>query len=116
MPERDPFFRESRLDCGAFAMSAIRCGNVVVAVQPSRGYDIDPKASYHSPDCRRRTAISLSTPWLADGVRAHAIVHLGKHGNLEWLPGKAVALSSECFPEAALGPVPHLYPYCLDYV
>ncbi len=113
-PERDPFFRESRLDCGAFAISAIRYGNVVVAVQPSRGYDIDPKASYHSPDLPPPHGYLAFYAWLADGVHAHAIVHLGKHGNLEWLPGKAVALSSECFPEAALGPVPHLYPFIVN--
>jgi len=113
-PERDPFFRESRLDCGAFAMPAIRCGNVVVAVQPSRGYDIDPKAGYHSPDLPPPHGYLAFYAWLADGVRAQAIVHLGKHGNLEWLPGKAVALSAECFPEAALGPMPHLYPFIVN--
>ncbi len=113
-PERDPFFRESRLDCGAFAMPAIRCGNVVVAVQPSRGYDIDPKASYHAPDLPPPHGYLAFYAWLADSVRAQAIVHLGKHGNLEWLPGKALALSAECFPEAALGPMPHLYPFIVN--
>ncbi|HEY3918569.1 MAG TPA: cobaltochelatase subunit CobN [Stellaceae bacterium] len=113
-PERDPFFRESRLDCGAFAMPAIRCGNVVVAVQPSRGYDIDPKASYHAPDLPPPHGYLAFYAWLMDGVRAQAIVHLGKHGNLEWLPGKAVALSAECLPEAALGPLPHLYPFIVN--
>ncbi len=113
-PERDPFFRESRLDCGAFAMPAIRCGNVVVAVQPSRGYDIDPKASYHAPDLPPPHGYLAFYAWLADSVRAQAVVHLGKHGNLEWLPGKALALSSACFPEAALGPLPHLYPFIVN--
>ena len=113
-PERDPFFRESRLDCGAFAMPAIRCGNIVVAVQPSRGYDIDPKASYHAPDLPPPHGYLAFYAWLMDGVRAQAIVHLGKHGNLEWLPGKAVALSAECLPEAALGPLPHLYPFIVN--
>ncbi len=104
VPERDPFFRESRLDCGAFAIPAIRCGNVVVAVQPSRGYDIDPKSSYHAPDLPPPHGYLAFYAWLADAVRAQAVVHLGKHGNLEWLPGKALALSAECFPEAAFGP------------
>ncbi|HLI21226.1 MAG TPA: cobaltochelatase subunit CobN [Stellaceae bacterium] len=113
-PERDPFFRESRLDCGAFAMPAIRCGNIVVAVQPSRGYDIDPKASYHAPDLPPPHGYLAFYAWLADGVRVQAIVHLGKHGNLEWLPGKAVALSNECLPEAALGALPHLYPFIVN--
>jgi len=113
-PERDPLFRESRLDCGAFAMPAFRCGNVVVAVQPSRGYDIDPKASYHAPDLAPPHGYLAFYAWLADGVRAQALIHLGKHGNLEWLPGKAVALSAACFPEAALGPLPHLYPFIVN--
>ncbi len=113
-PERDPFFRESRLDCGAFAIPAIRCGNIIVAVQPSRGYDIAPKASYHAPDLPPPHGYLAFYAWLTDSVRAHAAVHLGKHGNLEWLPGKAIALSSECFPEAALGALPHLYPFIVN--
>jgi cobaltochelatase CobN len=113
-PERDPFFRESRLDCGAFAIPAMRCGNVVVAVQPSRGYDIDPKASYHAPDLPPPHGYLAFYAWLTDSVRAQAVVHLGKHGNLEWLPGKALALAADCFPEAALGAMPHLYPFIVN--
>ncbi len=113
-PEQDPLFRESRLDCGAFAMPAIRCGNIIVAVQPSRGYDIDSKASYHAPDLPPPHGYLAFHAWLADGLRVHAVVHLGKHGNLEWLPGKALALSAECFPDAALGPMPHLYPFIVN--
>ncbi len=52
--------------------------------------------------------------WLRDVFGADAVIHMGKHGNLEWLPGKAVALSETCFPEAALGPVPHLYPFIVN--
>ena len=113
-PERDPAFRESRLDCGSFAIGAIRCGNVAVAIQPSRGYDIDPAASYHAPDLVPPHGYLAFYAWIADGLRADAVVHLGKHGNLEWLPGKAVALSAECFPDAALGPLPHLYPFIVN--
>jgi len=113
-PERDPFFRESRLDCGSFAIPAIRCGNVAIAIQPSRGYNIDPASSYHAPDLPPPHGYLAFYAWISDGVRAHAVVHLGKHGNLEWLPGKAIALSAECFPEAALGPLPHLYPFIVN--
>ncbi|HXQ52596.1 MAG TPA: cobaltochelatase subunit CobN [Stellaceae bacterium] len=113
-PERDPFFREGELDCGTFAIGAVRCGNVVVALQPSRGYNVDPRASYHDPDLPPPHAYLAFHAWIADGVRAHAVVHMGKHGNLEWLPGKAVALSAECFPEAALGPLPNLYPFIVN--
>jgi cobaltochelatase CobN len=114
VPERDPFFRESGLDCGNFAMPAIRCGNVAIAVQPSRGYNIDPAQSYHAPDLVPPHGYLAFYAWIADGLRAHAVVHMGKHGNLEWLPGKALALSAECFPEAALGPLPHLYPFIVN--
>jgi cobaltochelatase CobN len=113
-PERDPFFRAGALDCGHFAIPAIRCGNVAIAVQPSRGYDIDPAASYHAPDLVPPHGYLAFYAWISDGLRAHAVVHMGKHGNLEWLPGKALALSAECFPEVALGPLPHLYPFIVN--
>jgi cobaltochelatase CobN len=114
VPEGDPAFRESRLDCGSFAIAAIRCGNVAVAIQPSRGYDIDPARSYHDPALVPPHGYLAFYAWISDSLRAHAVLHLGKHGNLEWLPGKALALSAECFPEAALGPLPHLYPFIVN--
>ena len=113
-PERDPLFIPGELDCGRFAVSAFRCGNVVVGLQPARGYNIDPTSSYHDPDLPPPHGYMAFYAWLRDSYRAHAIVHMGKHGNLEWLPGKALALSAECFPEAALGPLPHLYPFIVN--
>ncbi|MGH7124614.1 MAG: cobaltochelatase subunit CobN, partial [Stellaceae bacterium] len=113
-PERDPLFRPSDLDCGRFAMPALRFGNVVVAVQPARGYNLDPVLAQHDPALVPPHGYLAFHAWLADGFRAHAVVHVGKHGNLEWLPGKALALSAECFPEAALGPLPHLYPFIVN--
>jgi len=112
--ERDPLFRPSELDCGRFALPARRFGNVAVAIQPARGYNLDPVASQHDPALVPPHAYLAFYAWLQDGFRAHAVVHVGKHGNLEWLPGKALALSAECFPEAALGPVPHLYPFIVN--
>jgi len=113
-PERDPLFRPADLDCGRFAMPALRFGNVVVAVQPARGYNLDPVQAQHDPALVPPHGYLAFHAWLADGFRAHAVVHVGKHGNLEWLPGKALALSAECFPEAALGPLPHLYPFIVN--
>jgi cobaltochelatase CobN len=112
--ERDPFFRESRLDCGHFAVPAFRCGNIAIALQPARGYNIDPAQSYHDPALVPPHGYLAFYAWISDGLRAQAVIHFGKHGNLEWLPGKAVALSAECFPEAALGPLPHLYPFIVN--
>ena len=110
-PDADPFFRPGETDCGAFAIPTYRCGNVAIALQPARGYNIDPVESYHDPALVPPHNYFAFHAWLRESFRAHAVVHLGKHGNLEWLPGKALALSEGCFPEAALGPMPNLYPF-----
>jgi cobaltochelatase CobN len=112
--ERDPFFHPSRLDCGHFGIPGFRCGNVAVQIQPARGYNRDPKATYHDPALVPPHAYLAAYAWLADEFRADAVIDLGKHGTLEWLPGKALALSAECFPEAVLGPLPHLYPFIVN--
>src|SRR5271169_2614607 len=112
--ERDPFFRPGRLDCGRFAIPGFRAGNVAVLIQPARGYNIDPKATYHDPALVPPHGYFAAYAWLAEDFRADAIIHLGKHGTLEWLPGKALALSAECFPEAVLAPLPHLYPFIVN--
>ena len=112
--ERDPFFHPSRLDCGHFGIPGFRCGNVAVLIQPARGYNRDPKATYHDPALVPPHAYLATYAWLADEFRADAVIDLGKHGTSEWLPGKALALSAECFPEAALGPLPHLYPFIVN--
>jgi cobaltochelatase CobN len=106
VPERDP-----RLDGNAFVLPAHRFGNVAVAVQPARGYEIDPALSYHDPALVPPHGYLAFHAWLREG---DAAVHVGKHGNLEWLPGKGIALSDECFPEAALGPLPNLYPFIVN--
>ncbi|WP_242128270.1 cobaltochelatase subunit CobN [Sphingobium sp. Sx8-8] len=108
-PEDDPFFHD-----GAFHLPVHRFGKVAVAVQPSRGYHIDPKASYHDPALPPPHAYLAFHLWLAQAFEAHAVVHVGKHGNLEWLPGKAIALSENCFPEICAGPVPQIYPFIVN--
>jgi len=112
--ERDPFFRPGRLDCGRFAIPGFRCGNIAVLVQPARGYNLDPKATYHDPALVPPHSYLAVYAWIADEFRADAVIDLGKHGTLEWLPGKALALSAECLPEAVLGPMPHLYPFIVN--
>jgi cobaltochelatase CobN len=108
-PEEDPFVRD-----GAFQLAILRYGSVVVGIQPARGYNIDPKDSYHDPALIPPHGYLAFYIWLREVFGAQAIVHNGKHGNLEWLPGKAVALSQACWPEAALGPVPHIYPFIVN--
>ncbi len=113
-PEADPFYTEGRLDCGYFTLSVLQYGNVVVGIQPARGYNIDPSDTYHSPDLVPPHHYLAFYFWLRHQFRADAIVHMGKHGNLEWLPGKALALSQTCWPEAVLGPTPHIYPFIVN--
>jgi cobaltochelatase CobN len=112
--EQDPFFRPGRLDCGRLAIPGFRAGNIAVLIQPARGYNLDPQATYHDPALVPPHSYFAAYAWLADEFRADAIIDLGKHGTLEWLPGKASALSAECFPEAVLGPMPHLYPFIVN--
>ena len=113
-PEEDPFFTPGSVDCGHFALSILTFGNVVVGLQPARGYNIDPTETYHSPDLVPPHNYMAFYFWLRHQFGAHAIVHMGKHGNLEWLPGKALALSETCLPEAVLGPLPHVYPFIVN--
>ncbi len=89
-------------------------GNAAVGVQPARGYNIDPKATYHAPDLVPPHNYFAFYIWLREVWQSNAVVHFGKHGNLEWLPGKALALSEACYPEAVLGPMPHLYPFIIN--
>ncbi len=106
-PESDPFFVD-----GMFALPAFLCGNITIGLQPARGYNIDPVKTYHDPDLVPPHGYLAFYAWLQSSV--HAIVHMGKHGNLEWLPGKALALSRQCYPEAALGALPHIYPFIVN--
>ncbi|WP_114361663.1 cobaltochelatase subunit CobN [Ciceribacter lividus] len=108
-PETDPFFIDGR-----FALPLSRFGNLFVGIQPARGYNIDPKESYHSPDLVPPHGYLAFYAHLRTVFDAHAVIHMGKHGNLEWLPGKALALSETCYPEAVFGPLPHLYPFIVN--
>lgn len=108
-PEEDPFVTGD-----VFALPLARFGETLVGIQPARGYNIDPKDTYHSPDLVPPHGYLAFYAFLRQHYGAHAIVHMGKHGNLEWLPGKALALSEACYPEAVLGPVPHLYPFIVN--
>ena len=83
-------------------------------MQPARGYNIDPLKTYHDAALVPPHGYLAFYAWLRTSLDVHAVVHMGKHGNLEWLPGKALALSAECFPEVALGALPHLYPFIVN--
>jgi cobaltochelatase CobN len=95
-------------------ISGIQLGNIFIGIQPSRGYDRDPSLNYHAPDLEPTHDYLAFYHWLRQHFQMHAIVHVGKHGNLEWLPGKSVALSEKCYPEIALGAMPHFYPFIVN--
>ncbi|AFZ29312.1 cobaltochelatase CobN subunit [Gloeocapsa sp. PCC 7428] len=97
-----------------FAVSGVSLGNVFVGIQPSRGYDVDPALNYHAPDLEPTHEYLAFYYWVRECFGADVVVHVGKHGNLEWLPGKSVALSEGCYPEVALGALPHLYPFIVN--
>ncbi|WP_043341329.1 cobaltochelatase subunit CobN [Belnapia moabensis] len=108
-PEADPDCRD-----GAFHHRALRLGAVTIAVAPDRGRTTERRAEYHDPALPPRHALLAFGLWLRHALDIHALVHMGAHGTLEWLPGKAVALSADCFPEAVLGPLPVLYPFLVS--
>jgi cobaltochelatase CobN len=92
----------------------LRYGNIFVGVQPARGYGDNPVAIYHSPDLAPTHQYVAFYAWLREIFQADAIIHVGKHGNLEWLPGKALALSEACYPDLTLGDLPLIYPFVIN--
>jgi cobaltochelatase CobN len=108
-PESDPAFR-----AGAFRFSVLRAGNLIVALQPARDPAHDRKAAYHDPDVPPGHGYLAFYAALRRIEGIDALIHLGTHGTTEWLPGKAVALSSACWPRFVLGDLPVIYPYVVD--
>ncbi len=106
-------------DSSSYLFAGIECGQTIIALQPPRGYGMNPDAIYHTPDLPPTHHYAAFYRWLglpvADGGwGADAIVHVGKHGTLEWLPGKGIGLSGECYPDALLGDLPLIYPFILN--
>lgn len=108
-PEQDPMFRQGRL-----MVAGVRMGMTFVGIQPARGYQVDPSAVYHDPDLVPPHGYLAFYFWLRHVYAADAVIHVGKHGNLEWLPGKGVGLSDTCWPDALLGPLPNIYPFIVN--
>ena len=108
-PESDPSF-----SAGRFCFPCVRAGKVTILFQPDRGALAERKQGYHDVTCAPRHGYVALYAWLRERERIDAMIHLGTHGTLEWLPGKALALSPTCFPEAVLGPVPVIYPFIVN--
>ncbi len=105
---------EQYVDGDDFIVAGLELGNVVIAIQPPRGYGEDPVGIYHDPELPPTHHYLACYRWIDAVWRADAIVHLGKHGTLEWLPGKMLALSPGCAPDAALGDIPLVYPFVVN--
>jgi cobaltochelatase CobN len=108
-PESDPTIRRGR-----FMIAGWRCGHVFIGIQPARSRERGDYASYHDAELVPPHAYLAFYFWLRLRFNVDAIVHVGKHGNLEWLPGKSVALSASCWPDLTLGAMPHLYPFIVN--
>ncbi|CCD85301.1 Aerobic cobaltochelatase subunit CobN [Bradyrhizobium sp. ORS 285] len=107
--DADPAFRD-----GAFRFSMLRAGKLIILLQPDRGSRADRKSGYHDTTVPPRHAYVALYAYLREAATVDALIHLGAHGTLEWLPGKALALSSACWPEAVLGPLPVIYPFIVN--
>ncbi|TPL90735.1 cobaltochelatase subunit CobN [Mesorhizobium sp. B2-3-13] len=97
-----------------FAFRAAHFGNITVALAPDRGRSADRRADYHDPTLPPRHALIAFGLWLRESLGVHALIHVGAHGTLEWLPGKTVALSQACFPEIVTGSLPVIYPFIVS--
>ena len=113
-PPGEQFVDHSQNPDGEIVLAALRAGNVVLMIQPPRGFGENPIAIYHDPDLPPSHHYLAAYRWLAEDFGAHAMVHLGKHGNLEWLPGKSAGLAASCAPDAALGDLPLVYPFLVN--
>ncbi|HEY2957792.1 MAG TPA: cobaltochelatase subunit CobN [Actinomycetota bacterium] len=105
---------ELYVDRGDPVLAGLRLGNVFLAVQPPRGFGENPIAIYHDPDLPPSHHYLAGYWWLRHAFGADAVVHLGKHGTLEWLPGKSLGLSAGCAPDAVLGDLPLFYPFIVN--
>jgi len=97
-----------------YFFSGLAFGNVFIAIQPPRGFGVDPEAVYHAPDLPPCHHYAAFYRWLADEWRADAIIHFGTHGTLEWLPGKSIGLSADCAPDVLLADLPLFYPFVVN--
>ena len=108
-PDADPMFRAGRM-----MIAGLRFGLTFIGIQPARGYQVDQSAVYHDPDLVPPHGYLAFYFWLRNVYGANALIHVGKHGNLEWLPGKGVGLSESCWPDVVLGAMPNIYPFIVN--
>ena len=97
-----------------FAIPGVEFGNVLVTVQPPRGFGMDPSKVYHDSDLQPPHDYVAFYRWLRNEFAADSVVHLGTHGSLEWLPGKTVGLNGASAPDQLIDDIPNVYPYIIN--
>ncbi|QDZ42591.1 cobaltochelatase subunit CobN [Corynebacterium sp. sy039] len=95
-------------------IAGLQFGNVIIMIQPPRGFGENPVGIYHDPDLPANHHYLGTYYWLREVFGADAIVHMGKHGNMEWLPGKNAGLSAQCYPDQAIADLPLIYPFLVN--
>lgn len=113
-PPGELFIDRSRDPDGEIVIAGLLAENLVLLVQPPRGFGENPVAIYHDPDLPPSHHYLAAYRWIDAVFGAHAVLHLGKHGNLEWLPGKTLGMSATCAPDAVLGDLPLIYPFLVN--
>ncbi len=91
-----------------------RFGNVFVGIQPAFGYEGDPMRLLFEKGFAPTHAFSAFYRWLREDFGAHAVLHFGTHGALEFMPGKQSGLSGACWPDRLIGDLPNLYLYAAN--
>ncbi len=102
------------LEKKGFAISGLKFGNICLLIQPQRGYDSQSLKDIHSPDLPPPHRYLAQYFWTYNIFKSDAICHIGKHGTIEWLPGKSVGLSDKCFPQIICPPIPIIYPFIVN--
>lgn len=109
LPPGELFVHEGKLH-----FAGLRNGNIFLTMQPPRGFSENTAAIIHDPHLSPPHLYLMKYRWLRDVFQADAVIHVGKHGSLEWLPGKALGLSSSCYPDLAIMDLPNIYPYIIN--
>ncbi len=106
--------RAIELEKEGFAIHGIRFGNITILIQPSRGYDYNDLKDLHSPNLIPPHRYIAQYLWIKNIESSNLIIHLGKHGSVEWLPGKAVGVSQDCYSSICINDIPHIYPFIVN--
>ncbi|WP_320667711.1 cobaltochelatase subunit CobN [Prochlorococcus sp. MIT 1307] len=102
------------IESKGYPVHGIKYGNISLLIQPSRGYDSESLDDLHSPDLPPPHRYLAQYLWIKKVQKSNVVVHIGKHGSLEWLPGKGIGISSSCYPHIAIGNLPNIYPFIVN--